>query len=127
MSTEQSTPPRNFSRPTSSACDATATSATSSARLEAIIGQTLRMGMYASTLFLAIGLALSLFSRFDELAQWSMVAGLVVLMATPVARVAATVAEYAVLRDWTFFILTSIVLLELCAGIGAALLLHRRL
>ena len=48
-------------------------------------------------------------------------------MATPVARVAATLVVYAVSRDWTFFILTSIVLLELSAGIGAALPLHRRL
>ena len=101
--------------------------ALSTARLETLIGQTLRIGMYASTLCLAIGLALSLFTSLDELAQWLMTAGLVALMATPVARVAATVVEYAVCRDWTFFILTSIVLLELSAGIGAALLLHRRL
>jgi uncharacterized membrane protein len=54
-------------------------------------------------------------------------AGLMILMATPVARVAASVAEYARERDWTFVVLTSIVLLELCGGIIAALVFHRRL
>ena len=56
-----------------------------------------------------------------------MTTGLVMLMATPVARVAASVIEYLMHRDWPFFALTAIVLLELCAGIVAALVFHRRL
>jgi uncharacterized membrane protein len=56
-----------------------------------------------------------------------MLIGLVTLMATPVARVAASVLNYAHRRDWTFFVLTLIVLAELSAGIVAALLFHRRL
>jgi hypothetical protein len=44
-----------------------------------------------------------------------------------VARVATSVVEYARERDWTFFVCTSIVLLELGAGIVAALVFHRRL
>ena len=48
-------------------------------------------------------------------------------MATPVARVATSMVEYVRHRDWTFSILTAIVLLELCAGIVAALVFHRRL
>jgi uncharacterized membrane protein len=64
---------------------------------------------------------------YDTASTWLMTAGLMMLMATPVARVAASVVGYAVDRDWTFFILTSIVLLELCAGIVAALVFHRRL
>ena len=128
MSTAPTGPPGEVSRRAAFPGDAMIRPETMSAtRLETVIGQTLRIGMYASTLCLAIGLGLSLFTGLDELAQGLMTAGLVVLMATPVARVAATVVEYAVSRDWTFFILTSIVLLELSAGIGAALLLHRRL
>jgi len=128
MSTASSGPPGEVSRRAASPRDAMFTpDAMSTERLETLIGQTLRIGMYASTVCLAIGLGLSLFTGLDGLAQWLMTAGLVALMATPVARVAATVVEYAVSRDWTFFILTSIVLLELSAGIGAALLLHGRL
>ena len=52
-------------------------------------------------------------------------AGLIVLMATPVARVATAVIDYGFGRDWGYFVLTSIVLLELCAGIVAALVFHR--
>ena len=57
----------------------------------------------------------------------AMLVGLVALMGTPVARVAMSVVEYGRRRDWTFFVLTLIVLAELCAGIVAALVFHRRL
>lgn len=95
-------------------------------KLEARIGQTLRIGVNASSVCLAAGLILSLFSSYQGSANWLMAAGLIMLMATPIARVFATVVEYASERDWTYFILTSIVLVELLAGIGAALILHRR-
>lgn len=95
------------------------------ARLETRVGQTLRIGVRSSTLLLVLGLLISLGSD-SALAQWLLSAGLVILMATPIARVAATVVEYASARDWTFFVLTSVVLVELLAGIGAALILHRR-
>ena len=90
------------------------------------IGQTLRIGVNASSVALAVGLILNLFTGYQGTASWLMAAGLLMLMATPIARVTATVVEYARERDWTFFILTSIVLAELLAGIGAALILHRR-
>ncbi len=95
-------------------------------KLEARIGQTLRIGVNASSVALAVGLILNLFTGYQGTASWLMAAGLLMLMATPIARVTATVVEYARERDWTFFILTSIVLAELLAGIGAALILHRR-
>jgi uncharacterized membrane protein len=41
--------------------------------------------------------------------------------------VAASVVEYAVERDWLFVVLTTIVLLEIAAGVIAALVFHRRL
>ncbi len=55
-----------------------------------------------------------------------MSAGLVMLMATPVTRVAVSVVEYGRQRDWTFFALTGLVLLELVAGIVAALVFHSK-
>ena len=98
----------------------------SDAQLETRLGRILRVGVYASSLFLAIGLAFSL-TLFDTAGTWLMTTGLVMLMATPVARVAASVVEYLKHRDWPFFVLTAIVLLELCAGIIAALVFHKRL
>ena len=95
-------------------------------KLEARIGQTLRIGVNASSICLTAGLTLSLFTGYTAIADALMAAGLIMLMATPIARVVATVVEYAASRDWTFFILTSIVLVELLAGVGAALILHRR-
>jgi len=104
----------------------TGVKASNDAKLETRIGQTLRIGVYTSSCCLAGGLVVSLLTRYDTTAQWLMVAGHVMLMATPVARVAATVVEYAVSGDWPFFVLTTIVLLELAAGVIAALVLHRR-
>jgi len=94
--------------------------------LEQRIGLVLTVGVRTSAVFLAVGLALN-FAGVESLAAWMMTAGLLMLMATPVARVAASMLEYLRHHDWTFSILTAIVLLELCAGIVAALVFHRRL
>lgn len=96
-------------------------------QLEERLGTILRVGVYASSVCLGVGLVLSLATNAVTISAWLMTAGLVMLMATPVARVAASVVEYGVHRDWTFFTLTAIVLLELCAGIVAALVFHKRL
>jgi uncharacterized membrane protein len=95
--------------------------------LENRIGAILRVGVHASTSCLAGGLLLALFTRDTTVAPWLMTVGLVVLMATPVLRVVVSIVEFAAHRDWMFFILTGIVLLELCAGVVAALVYHRRL
>ncbi len=96
--------------------------------LEERLGAILRVGVYASSICLAAGLLLSLaVPSIATLAGWLMTAGLVMLMATPVARVAVSVVVYGLQRDWTFFTLTALVLLELTAGIIAALVFHTRL
>ena len=96
-------------------------------RLEQRLGTILRVGVNASSACLGVGLLLSLTTGADGVSGALMTAGIVMLMATPVARVAASVVEYGVHRDWTFFTLTAIVLLELLAGIVAALVFHKRL
>jgi len=96
-------------------------------QIEDRVGAILRLGVRASSVCLAVGLLLSILTGYDSASVWLMTAGLMMLMATPVARVAVSVVGYAAGRDWTFFILTSIVLLELGAGIVAALVFHRRL
>jgi uncharacterized membrane protein len=97
------------------------------AKLERTIRRILQIGVTGSSLFLAIGLAWSLASPGAAAAGLLMTIGLMILMATPVTRVAASAIEYAVERDWLFVLLTSIVLLEIIAGVIAALVFHRRL
>jgi uncharacterized membrane protein len=41
-------------------------------------------------------------------------------MATPVGRVVVSIVEYVVERDWWFVVLTSIVMLEVLAGVVTA-------
>lgn len=96
--------------------------------LEDRLGAILRVGVYASSTCLAAGLLLSLAAPgLSALAGSLMTAGLVLLMATPVARVAVSVVVYGMQRDWTFFALTGLVLLELIAGIIAALVFRTKL
>jgi uncharacterized membrane protein len=54
-------------------------------------------------------------------------AGVLILLATPIARVVASIAGYAAEKDWLFVTLTTIVLVELMASVVAALLFNRRL
>lgn len=98
------------------------------ASIEERLGSILRLGVFASSACLGAGLALSLvLPGLTALANGLMTLGLVMLMATPVMRVAVSVVEYGRQRDWIFFTLTGLVLLELAAGIVAALVFHTRL
>lgn len=94
--------------------------------LEQRLGTILRVGGRASTVCLAAGLVMTLTMGDSLPSAVLMNAGLIVLMATPVARVATAVIDYGFGRDWAYFTLTSLVLLELCAGIVAALVFHTR-
>jgi uncharacterized membrane protein len=87
-------------------------------RLERIIGIVLRAGVTASSLSLTLGLILLLAGM--TAAPLFLTIGIVVLLATPIVRVAVSVVEYTVERDWTFTLLTLIVLGELAAGVVAA-------
>ncbi len=89
-------------------------------RLETSVGRVLRVGVAASSLCLAVGLALSMVPSAAGAAKILLNAGLIVLMATPVGRVVISVGEYALERDWLFVVLTTIVLLELAAGVYTA-------
>jgi uncharacterized membrane protein len=88
-------------------------------RLERVIGLVLRIGVAASSICLALGLLLS-FAGVPA-AAWLLQVGIIVLLATPVARVCVSIAEYVAERDWTFTLLTMIVLAELAGGLIAAM------
>ena len=91
-------------------------------RLELAIGAVLRFGSVASTALLAIGLVMTLGGYRVEFARLLLEAGLVILLATPAARVVVSIVGYLRERDWTFVVLTLVVLLALAASVAAAYL-----
>ena len=90
------------------------------ARLEAVVGRVLRLGVLASSTCLGVGLALALSGVAAGFANVLLTAGLLALLATPVARVAASAIDYLRERDWLFVVLTLVVLAELAASVVAA-------
>jgi uncharacterized membrane protein len=89
--------------------------------LEKTLGRVLRAGVTLSTLALVAGLSVAAFSGGSTLAMRLLTIGVVILIATPVARVLVSALAYLRQRDWTFALLTLIVLGELIASIVAAI------
>ena len=96
-------------------------------RMERVIGVVLRGGVLLSSACLVAGLLASLATGGGPLAAMLLNAGIVVLLATPVARVIVSTIEYVGERDWPFATLTFIVLLELVASAVAALVFNRKI
>jgi uncharacterized membrane protein len=95
--------------------------ARSSDRLARVLAAILRWGALTSTALLAAGLLLLLAGLQPRLSARLTRIGLIVLMATPVARVVASVADYALEQDWTFLALTGTVLLILVGSLAVAM------
>jgi uncharacterized membrane protein len=95
------------------------------ASLEILIGRLLLTGVSVATLCLGLGLAAAAVA--PAASWWLLNAGLIILIATPAARVVLSIVEYASERDWTFAALSAVVLLELIAGAVAAIVFHRAL
>jgi uncharacterized membrane protein len=89
-------------------------------RLETTIGEVLRFGTITSSTMFAIGLVMTVVGYQPAVAQLLLATGLVILLATPPARVVVSVIEYVRERDWTFVLLTGIVLLALAGSVVAA-------
>jgi uncharacterized membrane protein len=92
-----------------------AESRTGLARIEDVIEVALTAGLGLSTLLLVVGL---LASSAPAL-RW----GILLLMLTPVARVAVVTVGLAFERDWTFTVVSLFVLAVLASGIWVAV--HR--
>ena len=90
-------------------------------RLERTIGQILRWGTLASSVFLAAGLLMTLAGYDTDLSRLLLSTGVITLLATPAGRVVVSVIEYIRERDWVFVLLTLIVLSALGASVLAAL------
>jgi uncharacterized membrane protein len=89
--------------------------------LERILGRVLGVGVAASTVCLTAGLLMTFAFGNTRAAGALLSGGMVVLLATPVARVAVSSVGYARRRDWLFVALTLVVFGELLASIIAAL------
>ena len=90
------------------------------APLERSIGRVLRLGTVMSSVCLAAGLLLTIVGMGGGLAGALLAAGLLILIATPAARVIVSVVGYAREGDWLFVALTLTVLLALAGSVVAA-------
>lgn len=91
----------------------------SSTTFEKLLGRTLGIGVTVSTSLLAIGLMLSLVTP-GRSADLLLDAGLLLLMATPMARVLLSCAEYVRERDWFFAVNALGVLVVLAVTVWTA-------
>jgi len=97
------------------------TTAPDTGRLERVLGVVLRAGALTSTALLAAGLLVAMAAPALALGHGLTSVGLIILIATPVARVVVSVADFAAQRDWLFLVLTGAVLLVLCGSLLVAL------
>lgn len=88
--------------------------------LELAVGRVLWLGIMASSVCLTAGLLMTLAGGTGVVAGRLLTVGLIVLLATPAARVVVSVVDYTLDRDWPFALLTAIVLLELILSVLAA-------
>jgi uncharacterized membrane protein len=91
------------------------------ARMEKVLGRVLGVGLAISIVVLLVGLPLTLAGAAPAAADRILRVGLMILMATPVARVATAAIEYAMERDWAFLAITLSVLAVLFGSLLAAL------
>lgn len=90
-------------------------------RLGRWLGRILGWGAASSAILLAAGLVLELTGTPARLASGLANAGLLILLATPLVRVAASVVEYLLARDWLFAALTGAVLATLLGSVLVAI------
>ena len=88
--------------------------------MEERLGALLTVGTVASSALLAIGLVLWLVIGPQPSTGVALEAGLIVLIATPVGRVAASTAGFLVHRDWRMVAMTALVLLSLVLSLVVA-------
>ena len=91
-------------------------------RLEVTLGRLLQAGVTQSAVFLAVGLILWMVQGPSRFANIALTLGLIVLMATPILRVAVSLVAYVRMRDWFFVMTTVMVFVLLAVTVGLALL-----
>ena len=90
-------------------------------QLERMLGRLLQAGVIQSAVFLAGGLILRMVQGPSGFADVALTLGLLVLMATPILRVAVSLVVYIRNRDWFFVATTVMVFVLLAITVGLAL------
>jgi uncharacterized membrane protein len=88
--------------------------------IEERLGRLLAVGTTSSTILLAVSLAFLLIAGGRPYVDLILNAGIVVLIATPVARVVTSTVIYIVQRDWHMVLMTGLVLLSLALSVAVA-------
>jgi uncharacterized membrane protein len=70
----------------------------------------LRIGTAVSTTLLAIGVILALARPYTDVARLPLAAGLIILMATPVANLLVVLVDETAAREWSFVAIGVLVL-----------------
>jgi len=83
-------------------------------RLELTLGRLLHAGIMTAAICLAVGLAVWLATGAGRFGGATLTLGLIILMATPIMRVAVSLVAYVRMRDW-FFVSTTVVVFILLA------------
>jgi len=91
------------------------------ARLERLLGRLLLVGLTTASVTLALGLSLLIAAPANGAGGMLLTAGLMVLMATPMLRIVASLVEYVRMGEWFFVLTTSVVFVELAVGVLIAL------
>jgi len=90
-------------------------------QLEVTLGRLLQLGITLAAVFLAGGLILWMVRGPSGVAGMVLTGGLIVLMATPIMRVAVSLVAYIRMRDWFFVMTTVMVFVLLAVTVGLAL------
>ena len=90
-------------------------------QLELTLGRLLQAGVIASAVCLASGLIAWMARGASEFSSAALTLGLLVLMATPILRVAVSLVVYIRMRDWFFVATTVMVFVLLAVTVGLAL------
>jgi uncharacterized membrane protein len=90
-------------------------------QLERTLGRVLQHGVIQSAVFLAAGLILRIARGPSGFSDIALTLGLMVLMATPILRVAVSLVVYIRNRDWFFVATTVMVFVLLAITIALAL------
>jgi uncharacterized membrane protein len=91
-------------------------------RIEAILGRVLGAGSALSTALLAIGLLLTIAVPAAPATAFTLRTGLLILMATPMARVLVATIAYSRAREWSSTLMAGTVLLVLLGSVVIAIL-----
>ena len=89
--------------------------------LELTLGRLLQAGVISSATCLAAGLVMWMVQGPSAISTTALTIGLIVLMATPIVRVAVSLVAYIRMRDWFFVVTTIMVFVLLAATVTLAL------